>query len=89
TLRAGRAGKHVHVEKPVALSLADFDAMVAATRSTSLMVGQTVRFQPAVATLARSLHAGEVGRPRLVHVSWYTGYVWPGGWRGWQLDPAR
>lgn len=89
TIQAGRAGKHVHVEKPVALSLGDFDAMVAATSSTSLMVGQTVRFQPAVATLARSVHAGEVGRPRLAHVSWYTGYVWPGGWRGWQLDPER
>lgn len=86
TVRAGRAGKHVHVEKPAALSLADFDAMVDATTSTSLMVGQTVRFQPAVAEVARSVHAGDIGRPRLAHVSWYTGYVWPAGWRGWQLD---
>lgn len=86
TLQAGRAGKHVHVEKPAALNLADFDAMVEATSSTSLMVGQTVRFQPSVAEIARSIQAGDIGRPRLAHVSWYTGYVWPGGWRGWQLD---
>lgn len=87
---AGRAGKHVHVEKPAALSLADWDAMVEATEGNgrSLMVGQTVRFQPAVASLAAAVRDGAVGRPRLAHVSWYTGYVWPGGWRGWQLDRA-
>ncbi len=91
TVAAGEAGKHVHVEKPAALSLADFDRMAAATEGagTTLMVGQTVRFQPAVAALAAAIADGAVGRPRLAHVSWYTGYVWPGGWRGWQLDRAR
>lgn len=89
TIRAGEAGKHVHVEKPAALNLEDFDAMVAATSATSLMVGQTVRFQPSVVEVARAVRAGEIGRPRLAHVSWYTGYVWPAGWRGWQLDRAR
>ena len=88
-IAAGRAGKHVHVDKPAALSLTDFDDMVAATRSTSLMVGQTVRFQPAVAELQRSLERGEIGAPRLLHLSWYTGHVWPGGWRGWQLDISK
>ncbi|MGH1524446.1 Gfo/Idh/MocA family protein [Leifsonia sp. L25] len=91
TIAAGEAGKHVHVEKPAALTLADFDAMVRATEEsgTTLMVGQTVRFQPAVAALAAAIGDGAVGRPRLAHVSWYTGYVWPGGWRGWQLDRAK
>ncbi|GAA4491773.1 Gfo/Idh/MocA family oxidoreductase [Microbacterium panaciterrae] len=91
TIAAGAAGKHVHVEKPAALTLADFDRMVAATEGagTTLMVGQTVRFQPAVAALAAAIADGAVGQPRLAHVSWYTGYVWPGGWRGWQLDRTR
>lgn len=89
TIRAGRAGRHVHVEKPAALSLTDLDAMIAATSATSLMVGQTVRFQPAVTTLVEAVHGGDVGRPRLAHIGWYTGYVWPGGWRGWQLDRTR
>ncbi len=90
-IAAGEAGKHVHVEKPAALNLADLDAMIAATegRELSLMVGQTVRFQPSIATIAASLQGGEIGTPRLAHVSWYTGYVWPGGWRGWQLDAAK
>lgn len=91
TIAAGHAGKHVHVEKPAALNLQDLDAMIAATegRGLSLMVGQTVRFQPSIATIAQSIQAGDIGTPKLTHVSWYTGYVWPGGWRGWQLDAAQ
>ncbi|GAA4288882.1 Gfo/Idh/MocA family oxidoreductase [Georgenia daeguensis] len=90
TIAAGEAGKHVHVDKPAALSLPDLDAMVAATegRDLTLMVGQTVRFQPAVRALAEAVRAGRVGDPRLAHITWYTGHAWPGGWRSWQLDPA-
>jgi predicted dehydrogenase len=91
TIAAGRAGKHVHVEKPAALDLDSFDAMVRAVHAAdrTLMVGQTVRFQPAIAELQAHVQAGDVGVPRLLHVTWYTGHVWPGGWRGWQLDPAQ
>lgn len=90
TIAAGRAGRHVHVEKPAALTLSDFDAMVAATegRGLTLMVGQTVRFQPAVRALAEAVHRGDIGTPQLLHITWYTGHAWPGGWRGWQLDPV-
>lgn len=90
TIAAGEAGKHVHVDKPAALSLPDLDAMVGATegRGLTLTVGQTVRFQPAVRALADAARAGGIGRPRLAHISWYTGHAWPGGWRSWQLDPA-
>jgi predicted dehydrogenase len=88
---AGEAGKHVHVDKPAALSVADFDEMVRATEGngSTLMVGQTVRFQPAIAELSRALQRGDIGDPKLLHVSWYTGHVWPNGWRGWQLDVSR
>lgn len=91
TLAAIAAGKHVIVEKPPARDVADFDAMVAAARASGvrLMVGQTVRFQPAVATLAAACRAGRVGDPRLLHLNWYVGHVWPGAWRSWQLDPRQ
>lgn len=89
TILAGAAGKHVMVEKPAALNLPDLERMIAATGATSLMVGQTVRFQPAVAELHRRLRAGVIGAPRLIHITWYVGHVWPGGWRSWQLDRAR
>jgi predicted dehydrogenase len=91
TVAAGEAGKHVLVEKPVALTLADFERMVAATEGAGrkLMVGQTVRFQPSMVTLQGAIANGEIGRPRLLHVTWCGGYVWPGGWRSWQLDRSR
>ncbi|QWT24726.1 Gfo/Idh/MocA family oxidoreductase [Subtercola sp. PAMC28395] len=90
-IAAGRAGKAVHVDKPAALTVADLDEMIAATEGagTSLMVGQTVRFQPVIADLFASIQAGDIGDPKLLHVSWYTGHVWPNGWRGWQLDTNR
>ncbi|TIH40067.1 gfo/Idh/MocA family oxidoreductase [Subtercola vilae] len=89
-IAAGDAGKHVHVDKPAALTVADFDEMVTATegRGRTLMVGQTVRFQPVIAELQQQVASGDIGDPKLLHVTWYTGHVWPNGWRGWQLDTA-
>lgn len=91
TIAAAERGKAIHVEKPAALSLADFDAMVAATErhGVSLMVGQTARFQPVNSDIAAEIAAGTIGRLRVLHVTWYAGHVWAGGWRAWQLDPAR
>jgi len=90
-IAAAAHGKAVQVEKPVALSLADLDAMIAAVghNDAALMVGQTVRFQPVNADLRQALVAGAIGRLRVLHLTWYTGHVWPHGWRGWQLDPRR
>ncbi|WP_454086244.1 Gfo/Idh/MocA family protein [Georgenia sp. Marseille-Q6866] len=88
TIAAGDAGKHVHVAAPAALTLAELDAMVAATAGSSLTVGQTARFEPVVSRLADAVRGGLIGSPRLLHVSWYTGHAWAGGWRSWKLDPA-
>jgi predicted dehydrogenase len=91
SIEALRRGKPVMVEKPVALSLADFDAMTSAAREhrASLMVGQTARFQPVNAELHRALADGVVGRLGLLKVTTYLGYVWPHGWRAWQFDLRR
>lgn len=91
TIAAAGHGKAIHVEKPAALSLADFDAMANAAErhGVSLMVGQTARFQPVNAEIAREIAAGTIGRLRVLHVTWYAGHIWEGGWRAWQLDPAR
>lgn len=91
TIAAAEHGKAVHVEKPAALTLADFDAMVTTTEAhgVPLMVGQTARFQPINAEIAREIAAGTIGRLRVLHVTWYAGHVWADGWRAWQLDVAR
>src|SRR5580765_909170 len=66
--RAFAAGKHVFVEKPLALTIEDADAiLVAAERSSRmLMVGLVLRFWPEYVELARIVEAGELGRPLAV-----------------------
>jgi predicted dehydrogenase len=90
-IAAAERGKAIHVEKPVALSLAELDAMTAAAsrHGVPLMVGQTTRFQPVHQELRAAIDGDAVGRIRMFHLSSYAGHVWPDGWRAWQLDPAR
>lgn len=61
--RALEAGKHVLVEKPVATSLAEADALtsLAARAGRVLMVGHVYLFHPAVDAVQRALAAGSVG----------------------------
>lgn len=91
TIAAGHAGKHVHVDKPAALSIPSFDEMVEAVEGSGriLMVGQTARFQPVSTEVQHACATGEIGIPRLLHVSWLTGHVWPNGWRAWQFDITK
>lgn len=88
---AARAGKHVFLEKPIALTLEDADAIVAACEEAGvkLMVGQSQRFEAIHSQLHALVTSGEIGRPR--HITTFTceGYYWPGGWRAWQTDPAQ
>ncbi|MEI8121608.1 MAG: Gfo/Idh/MocA family oxidoreductase [bacterium] len=68
--RCCAAGKHVLVEKPMACSLAECDAMIAAAQAagTTLMVAQCQRFDPAYRGLKRILDAGELGPVRAVRI---------------------
>jgi UDP-N-acetylglucosamine 3-dehydrogenase len=58
-------GQHVLVEKPIALTLEDADAIGAAARAAGrvLMVGHVLRFMPEIAELRRVLATGELGQP--------------------------
>ncbi len=58
------AGKHVLVEKPIASTLADTAAMLAAARASSgiLMPGHILRFTPAYARVKAAVDNGELGR---------------------------
>lgn len=67
-LAALRAGKHVLIEKPIALTVADADAVIAEARARGLvaaMVSQR-RFEPAVRALKSAVDAGALGRVALV-----------------------
>jgi predicted dehydrogenase len=81
------AGKHVLVEKPMAPTVAEADAMVAAARGSGafLMVAHCWRFHPDVQALRARVEAGDLGqivktRGYGVHARW--------GPSGWFTDPA-
>jgi predicted dehydrogenase len=63
-IAALRAGKHVLVEKAIALEPRDADAMVAAARQAGrlLMVAHVLPFFPEFAYAARVIRSGEFGR---------------------------
>ncbi len=65
-IAALRAGKHVLVEKPMALTAADCDAVLAAAKDSGrvLMSAQVCRFLPAYAATARMVKSGELGQVR-------------------------
>jgi predicted dehydrogenase len=64
TIAALEAGAHVLVEKPMATTVQEADAMIAAAQRTEriLMVDQNERYMPAHTTAKRLLAAGSLGR---------------------------
>lgn len=63
---AMQAGKHVLVEKPMALTGAECDSMIQASRDTGrlLMSAQVLRFFPAYLPLIEAAQTGKLGTPR-------------------------
>lgn len=66
-IAAAQAGKHILLEKPMALSLADADAIDAAAAAARviLQIGFMRRYDPAYAAAARQIRSGAIGEPRL------------------------
>lgn len=60
------AGKHVFVEKPLAMIVADAEelAALAQSRGLTLMVGHLLQYHPAFRRLSEMVRAGEIGRIR-------------------------
>lgn len=70
-IAAARAGKHVLVEKPIATTLAEADAMIAAAREAGvkLMVAHNQRFYGNHVKAKALIDAGAIGRPFLAVAS--------------------
>lgn len=81
-------GYHVLCEKPMALSVADCDAMIESARIASrlLSVGQVVRFFPEYANAKKLVDAGEVGNPAVVQARRGGGFP---AWSEWFADTKR
>ncbi len=86
TIAALDAGKHVLVQKPMALSLSECDAMVAAADRAGkrLMVSFFEFFHPAFARAKALVASGAIGRVFLVKaiMAWYMPTV-----DAWRFDP--
>lgn len=72
-LAAARAGKHIFLEKPMALNVADCRRMIAAAQAAgvTLMLGHPQRFIDGVRLARRALLAGEIGNPVALRVERY------------------
>jgi len=75
---AARRGKHILVEKPMALDLASCRAMTEAARSAGvqLVVGPSHGFDPPVAAAADLIASGEFGRPRMITAMTFTDFLY-------------
>ncbi|HIA20239.1 MAG TPA: Gfo/Idh/MocA family oxidoreductase [Planctomycetaceae bacterium] len=65
TLLAAKARKHVLVEKPMAMSVAECESMIEVCQQNQVKLGVAYyrRFYPVVARMAEILSAGELGQP--------------------------
>jgi predicted dehydrogenase len=65
---AAQAGKHIFLEKPMALSLVECDAILHAAQQAGvlLQIGFMRRFDPEFAAAASRIEAGEIGQPMMV-----------------------
>jgi len=67
TITAAQMGVHALVEKPLASSLADCDAMLAAARANNTLLGTVCqrRFYPPAQRIRRAIDDGKIGKPVL------------------------
>ena len=65
TIAAAEAGKHVLCEKPMAMTAAECDRMIAACRAHGVRLGIAYyrRFYPAVIRVKDIIASGEIGTP--------------------------
>jgi phthalate 4,5-cis-dihydrodiol dehydrogenase len=89
-IAAARAGKHVLVEKPMALTLEEGRAMVEAARAANvhLLVGPSHSYDGPIVAARRMIESGAVGEPRLINAMAYTDFIYRPR-RPEELDPAR
>ncbi|SNB45052.1 Gfo/Idh/MocA family protein [Geobacter sp. DSM 9736] len=87
-IKAANAGKHILVEKPMALTVADSMAMIKAAEENSvhLMVVKQNRFNVPIALTKQAIDSGKLGRVFMAQcdVLWnrHDGYYAESNWRG-------
>lgn len=64
-IRAAKAGKHIMVEKPLAVSVAESEAMIAAAKEAGvfLMTAYRLHNEPGTVALLEKIRTGAIGKP--------------------------
>ncbi len=89
---AARAGKHVLMEKPISLTLADADALIETCEREGVTLGVVLqnRFNPPMRELRALVDSGQLGQLHLGNatVRWYRPQeYYEDGWHGtWSMD---
>jgi predicted dehydrogenase len=96
TVAACRVGKHVSVQKPMALTVAEADRMIAAAREAKvvLRVYENFVFYPPHVRAKQMIEAGEIGEPQMIRMHVSTGKsktAWKVPLRAWlwRFDEKR
>lgn len=89
-IAAARAGKHVFCDKPIALTVADAEKMVAECKKAGVKFGVNFhnRFLPAFNETKRIIASGEIGDVVLVELEASPGARPGGSLSSWRVDPA-
>jgi predicted dehydrogenase len=86
TVKACRAGKHVSVQKPIALKVAEADRMIEAAGQAGvvLRIYENFVFYPPYVRAKQMIEAGEIGEPQMIrlHVNSGTNET------GWQVPES-
>ena len=92
TIAAAEAGKHVLCEKPMAMTTAECDRMIAACRAHHVRLGIAYyrHFYPVILRVKTILESGDIGQPVFAQVNAFEYFdPAPDHPRRWLLDPAR
>jgi predicted dehydrogenase len=86
TIRAAAAGKHVLCEKPLAMSAAECNEMIAACQQANVLMMEAMmyRFHPRMLHLKQRLVARESGDIRFLHAAFSFNFNAPGNYRAYR-----
>ncbi|MBX9842520.1 MAG: Gfo/Idh/MocA family oxidoreductase [Xanthobacteraceae bacterium] len=75
---AAQAGKHIIVEKPMALTLEDCDAIIEAAERNGvrLVVGHTHSFDPPIRKMHEIINSGEIGSLAMINTLSYGNFLY-------------
>lgn len=85
-VKACEAGKHVSVQKPMAMSLSECDRMIAAAKRAGVLlkVYENFVFYPPYVLAKKLIDEGKIGEPLSIRLKMNAGC----GKYGWHVDPA-